>query len=66
MFGTPNYTVDVLNAMASVMQYPDATLTGLGCGGTRNDNHNISNSFGTAMQRSVQFFDQHVKGTIGE
>jgi len=31
-----------------------------------NDNHNISNSFGTAMQRSVQFFDQHVKGTNGE
>jgi dipeptidyl aminopeptidase/acylaminoacyl peptidase len=30
-----------------------------------NDNHNISNSFGTAMQRSVQFFDQHVKGTNG-
>jgi fermentation-respiration switch protein FrsA (DUF1100 family) len=29
------------------------------------DNHNISNSFGTAMQRSVQFFDQHVKGTSG-
>jgi dipeptidyl aminopeptidase/acylaminoacyl peptidase len=28
-----------------------------------NDNHNISNNFGTAMQRSVQFFDQHVKGT---
>jgi dipeptidyl aminopeptidase/acylaminoacyl peptidase len=28
-----------------------------------NDNHNISNSFGTAMQRSVQFFDQYVKGT---
>ena len=27
-----------------------------------NDNHNISNSFGVAMQRSVQFFDQHVKG----
>ena len=27
-----------------------------------NDNHNISNNFGTAMQRSVQFFDQHVKG----
>jgi dipeptidyl aminopeptidase/acylaminoacyl peptidase len=27
------------------------------------DNHNISNSFGTAMQRSVQFFDEHVKGT---
>jgi len=31
-----------------------------------NDNHNISNSFGTAMQRSVQFFDQHVKGANGE
>jgi fermentation-respiration switch protein FrsA (DUF1100 family) len=31
-----------------------------------NDNHNISNSFGTAMQRSVQFFDQYVKGTNGE
>jgi fermentation-respiration switch protein FrsA (DUF1100 family) len=29
------------------------------------DNHNISNSFGTAMQRSVQFFDQYVKGTSG-
>ncbi len=27
------------------------------------DNHNISNSFGTAMERSIQFFDQHVKGT---
>jgi dipeptidyl aminopeptidase/acylaminoacyl peptidase len=31
-----------------------------------NDNHNISASFGTAMQRSIQFFDQHVKGTSGE
>ncbi|MBU0703799.1 MAG: alpha/beta fold hydrolase [Chloroflexi bacterium] len=30
-----------------------------------NDNHNISNSFGTAMQRSIQFFDQHVKGANG-
>jgi dipeptidyl aminopeptidase/acylaminoacyl peptidase len=26
------------------------------------DNHNISNNFGTAMQRSIQFFDRHVKG----
>jgi uncharacterized protein len=26
-----------------------------------NDNHNISNSFGTAMQRSIQFFDTYVK-----
>lgn len=25
------------------------------------DNHNLSNSFGTAMERSIQFFDQHVK-----
>ena len=31
-----------------------------------NDNHNISASFGTAIQRSVEFFDQHVKGTSGE
>jgi len=31
-----------------------------------NDNHNISASFGTAMQRSVQFFDRYVKGTSGE
>jgi fermentation-respiration switch protein FrsA (DUF1100 family) len=30
-----------------------------------NDDHNISNSFGTAMQRSIQFFDQYVKGTDG-
>jgi len=30
------------------------------------DNHNISNSFGTAMQRSIQFFDQHAKGTNSE
>jgi fermentation-respiration switch protein FrsA (DUF1100 family) len=30
------------------------------------DNHNISNSFGTAMQRSIQFFDQHVKGMNSE
>jgi len=30
-----------------------------------NDNHNISISFGTAMQRSVEFFDQHVKGANG-
>jgi dipeptidyl aminopeptidase/acylaminoacyl peptidase len=26
------------------------------------DNHNISNSFGTAMQRSIAFFDTYVKG----
>jgi dipeptidyl aminopeptidase/acylaminoacyl peptidase len=26
------------------------------------DNHNLSNSFGTAMQRSIQFFDKYVKG----
>jgi fermentation-respiration switch protein FrsA (DUF1100 family) len=26
------------------------------------DNHNISNSFGTAMQHSIDFFDQYVKG----
>lgn len=27
-----------------------------------NDDHNISNNFGSAMQRSVAFFDKHVKG----
>lgn len=26
------------------------------------DNHNISTNFSTAMQRSIQFFDEHVKG----
>jgi dipeptidyl aminopeptidase/acylaminoacyl peptidase len=26
------------------------------------DNHNISNNFGTAMQHSIDFFDQYVKG----
>lgn len=26
------------------------------------DNHNLSNNFGVAMQRSVQFFDRYVKG----
>ncbi len=26
------------------------------------DNHNLSNSFATAMERSVSFFDEHVKG----
>jgi dipeptidyl aminopeptidase/acylaminoacyl peptidase len=26
------------------------------------DNHNLSNNFGTAMQRSIEFFDLHVKG----
>jgi len=26
------------------------------------DNHNISNNFWTAMQRTVEFFDLHVKG----
>jgi dipeptidyl aminopeptidase/acylaminoacyl peptidase len=26
------------------------------------DNHNISTDFGTAMTRSIQFFDTHVKG----
>jgi dipeptidyl aminopeptidase/acylaminoacyl peptidase len=29
------------------------------------DNHNISDSFTPAMQRSIQFFDEHVKGTGG-
>jgi dipeptidyl aminopeptidase/acylaminoacyl peptidase len=28
----------------------------------KDDNHNISNNFGTAMKRSVQFFDKYVKG----
>jgi len=27
-----------------------------------NDNHNLSNYFGTAMARSVQFFDRYLKG----
>ena len=31
-----------------------------------NDNHNISNSFGAAMQHSIEFFDRYVKGTGGE
>ena len=26
------------------------------------DDHNLSASFATAMQRSIQFFDTHVKG----
>jgi fermentation-respiration switch protein FrsA (DUF1100 family) len=29
------------------------------------DNHNISVNFSTAMQRSIQFFDEHVKGLGG-
>ncbi|MGC9469431.1 MAG: alpha/beta hydrolase family protein [Anaerolineae bacterium] len=29
------------------------------------DNHNISNSFGVAMQRSIEFFDTYVKGEDG-
>lgn len=29
------------------------------------DNHNISVNFTTAMQRSIQFFDEHVKGSGG-
>jgi fermentation-respiration switch protein FrsA (DUF1100 family) len=28
----------------------------------KGDDHNISDNFGTAMQRSAQFFDKHVKG----
>jgi uncharacterized protein len=31
----------------------------------KDDNHNISNSFGTAMTRSVQFFDRWVKAAAG-
>jgi hypothetical protein len=27
------------------------------------DNHNIADNFGLAMQRSIAFFDQYVKGT---
>jgi dipeptidyl aminopeptidase/acylaminoacyl peptidase len=30
-----------------------------------NDNHNISANFGTAMERSIQFFDIYVKGVGG-
>ena len=29
------------------------------------DNHNISVNFGTAMERSIRFFDIRVKGTEG-
>jgi dipeptidyl aminopeptidase/acylaminoacyl peptidase len=28
----------------------------------KDDNHNISANFGTAMARSIQFFDRYVKG----
>ena len=28
-----------------------------------NDNHNISKNFAAAMQRTIQFFDQYVKGS---
>lgn len=28
------------------------------------DNHNLSNNFNTAMQRSVEFFDKHLKGVV--
>ena len=30
------------------------------------DNHNLSNAFSLAMQRSIQFFDQYVKGIAPE
>lgn len=30
-----------------------------------NDSHNISNNFGTAIQQSIRFFDQYVKGVSG-
>ena len=32
--------------------------------GYEGDNHNLSNQFGTAMARSIQFFDTYVKGVI--
>jgi dipeptidyl aminopeptidase/acylaminoacyl peptidase len=28
-----------------------------------NDNHNINKNFATAMQRTIKFFDQYVKGS---
>jgi dipeptidyl aminopeptidase/acylaminoacyl peptidase len=28
----------------------------------KGDDHNLSNAFSAAMQRSIQFFDLHVKG----
>jgi dipeptidyl aminopeptidase/acylaminoacyl peptidase len=31
--------------------------------GYEGDNHNLSNNFGTAMARSVQFFDTYLKGS---
>jgi dipeptidyl aminopeptidase/acylaminoacyl peptidase len=46
-----------------------ARLTGIGHPAElyayQGDNHNISNNLETAMQRSIQFFDLHVKGTGG-
>jgi dipeptidyl aminopeptidase/acylaminoacyl peptidase len=30
------------------------------------DNHNLAGQFGLAMQRSITFFDQYVKGSTGE
>jgi fermentation-respiration switch protein FrsA (DUF1100 family) len=29
------------------------------------DNHNLSINFSTAMQRSIEFFDEYVKGAGG-
>jgi acetyl esterase/lipase len=78
VYGAPDYTVDVLNAVASVKRHADADpdrvgMWGHSMGGTitlramvMTKDIKIANKFGTAMQRSVQFFDQHVKGTNGE
>jgi dipeptidyl aminopeptidase/acylaminoacyl peptidase len=29
----------------------------------QNDDHNLAQSFGLAMQRTIAFFDKYVKGT---
>src|SRR5207245_2504929 len=110
-YGSPDYTIDVLNAVNTLKRYPDADPNRIGMWGHSmggnitlrvlvidhdikaaviwagvaafsqtlaqqlqadskmvefytypGDNHNISNSFWLAMQRSVAFFDRYLRG----
>jgi uncharacterized protein len=53
-YSTPAYSVDVLNGMAAVKTLEVANTDRIGMWGH-------SASFNTAMQRSIVYFDTHVK-----
>lgn len=67
-YGSSAYTIDALNALSSPVEFSQKLAEEMKFSGKEmelftydGDDHNLSTGFNTAMQRSVEFFDKHLK-----